>query len=198
MKVMLIRHGQTEGNLKKRYIGVTDESLCTEGVDRILENVKDNQYPEVSVIYTSPLKRCIQTAQLIYPKKKYILSENLRECDFGELENKNYLELSNHVKYQKWLAGNGTSEFPSAEKQEDFKKRCQEAYKLIIKKSFNQDLAFIIHGGTIMAILEKYGVPEKSFYDWQLKNGEGYLCELQKDRVSLKVVSIIAANCETL
>ena len=198
MKVILIRHGQTEGNLKKRYIGTTDEPLCIEGVDQISEYAKNNRYPKVSVVYTSPLKRCIQTAQLIYPEKESILSENLRECDFGELENKNYLELSEHVKYQEWLADNGTSEFPSAEKQEDFKKRCQEAYKLIIQKDFNQDIAFIVHGGTIMAILEKYGIPEKSFYDWQVKNGEGYLCELEKDRVSLKVVHKIAANSKII
>ena len=29
--VYLIRHGKTEGNLKKAYIGVTDQPLCLEG-----------------------------------------------------------------------------------------------------------------------------------------------------------------------
>ncbi|QHQ61257.1 histidine phosphatase family protein [Anaerocolumna sedimenticola] len=198
MKVVLIRHGKTEGNLKKRYIGVTDEPLCVEGTEQILNNIKENRYPAVDLVYTSLLKRCIQTAERIYPDIKYIPYDNLRECDFGELENKNYLELSDHEKYQKWLASNGTLEFPSAEKQEDFKKRCQEAYKLIIQKSFNQDIAFVVHGGTIMAILEKYGVPEKSFYDWQLKNGEGYLCELENDRVTLKVIKKLTGNFETI
>ncbi len=198
MKVVLIRHGKTEGNLKKRYIGVTDEPLCPEGLEQILNSIEEKRYPSVDLVYTSPLKRCIQTAERIYPDIKYIPYDNLRECDFGELENKNYLELSDHEKYQKWLSSNGTLEFPSAEKQEDFKKRCQEAYKLIIQKSFNQDIAFVVHGGTIMAILEKYGVPEKSFYDWQLKNGEGYLCELENDRVTLKVIKKLTGNFETI
>ena len=33
----------------------------------------------------------------------------------------------------------------------------------------------VVHGGTIMSIMERYVVSEKSFYDWHVKNGEGYL-----------------------
>ena len=36
------------------------------------------------------------------------------------------------------------------------------------------DLALFVHGGTIMSILEAYGTPRKSYYDWHLKNGEGW------------------------
>ena len=42
-----------------------------------------------------------------------------------------------------------------------------------------------------MAILEKYGEPEKSFYDWQLKNGEGYLCELKEDPLRYGTVTVL-------
>ena len=40
MKIYLIRHGETKGNLKKKYIGRTDEKLCSEGRIK-LENKKD-------------------------------------------------------------------------------------------------------------------------------------------------------------
>lgn len=196
MNIILIRHGQTEGNLKKRYIGSTDEPLCTEGMEQIRNNIKENRYPAADLVYTSPLKRCIQTAELIYPDKEPIPVENLRECDFGELENKNYLELWDNAGYQKWLASNGTLEFPSGEKQKDFKKRCRDTFKRIMENSLDQDIALVVHGGTIMAILEKYGVPEKGFYDWQVKNGEGYLCELGKDNISLKVIKKLGETGE--
>ena len=35
MKIVLIRHGATAGNIKKRYIGTTDEDLCASGIESI-------------------------------------------------------------------------------------------------------------------------------------------------------------------
>ena len=54
MKVVLIRHSKTAGNLMGRYIGTTDEPLCEEGI-RLLEN---RSYPAAELVYVSPMKRC--------------------------------------------------------------------------------------------------------------------------------------------
>ena len=40
MKIVLIRHGATKGNLEKRYIGRTDEDLCGEGIKKLKEELK--------------------------------------------------------------------------------------------------------------------------------------------------------------
>ena len=53
MKIYLIRHGKTKGNLEERYIGRTDEPLCEAG----RENLKKYQYPQVEMVFTSPMKR---------------------------------------------------------------------------------------------------------------------------------------------
>lgn len=212
MNIILIRHGMTEGNKEKRYIGRTDEPLCSEGFAKMKEYVGKKRYPKADAVYVSPLKRCIETARLIYPDQDYILCSNLTECDFGDFENKNYLELSKNEDYKNWIESGGKQKFPSGEDPEGFKKRCQEAFKEIVednlkvskgdssksstdhlmkeslahiskdntKDSDNKAIALIVHGGTIMAILEKYGLPEKGFYDWQLSNGEGYECELME------------------
>lgn len=216
MNIILIRHGMTEGNKEKRYIGRTDEPLCSEGFAKMKEYVGKKRYPKADAVYVSPLKRCIETARLIYPDQDYILCSNLTECDFGDFENKNYLELSKNEDYKNWIESGGKQKFPSGEDPEGFKKRCQEAFKEIVEdnlkvskgdswksstdhlvkeslahiskdntkdsdnKAANKAIALIVHGGTIMAILEKYGLPEKGFYDWQLSNGEGYECELME------------------
>ena len=52
MKIYLIRHGKTKGNLEERYIGRTDEPLCEAG----RENLKKYQYPQVEMVFTSPMK----------------------------------------------------------------------------------------------------------------------------------------------
>ena len=66
MKIIFIRHGKTAGNLEKRYIGRTDESLCSKGKDKLLRRT----YPDCKTVITSGMKRCIQTAEIIYPNKK--------------------------------------------------------------------------------------------------------------------------------
>ena len=66
MRIYLIRHSMTKGNKEKRYIGTTDESLCLEGI-QLLEERK-GMYPEVTYVYVSPMKRCVQTAEIIYPE----------------------------------------------------------------------------------------------------------------------------------
>ena len=36
-------------------------------------------------------------------------------------------------------------------------------------------MAFVVHGGTIMSILEAFAEEKKNYYDWQVKNGCGYV-----------------------
>lgn len=168
--IIFIRHGKTAGNLEKRYIGRTDESLCAEGIAELSEKV----YPECDILVSSPMKRCIQTAELIYPDKKIIINNDLRETDFGDFEGKNYSELSENPDYRKWIEGK--AEPPEGEASEMFRKRCCKAFEDITKK-YNKSVAFVVHGGVIMAVLEKYGFPKKSFYDYQVLNGGGYITD---------------------
>ena len=77
MKINLIRHGTTSGNLEKRYIGRTDEPLCTEGIS----GLGSRKYPYPGVLICSPMKRCIQTAQAIFPGVLPRIYPELRECD---------------------------------------------------------------------------------------------------------------------
>ena len=63
MKLIFIRHGKTAGNLERRYIGRTDEPLCDEGIAEIL----GKEYHDADIVVASPMKRCVQTAELIYP-----------------------------------------------------------------------------------------------------------------------------------
>ncbi len=172
MKIILIRHGKTEGNIKGRYIGKTDEPLCEEGINEI----RKNTYPKADFVISSPMLRCRQTAEIIYGKIDYI-ENDLRECDFGEFENKCFEELKDNPDYLKWMESGGTISFPGGESREVFSKRCVEAFeRLIFKYSDLNTIAFVVHGGTVMAAAQKYLGGD--FYDCQLKNGEYMLLSL--------------------
>ena len=172
-ELYLIRHGKTYGNTLGRYIGTTDEPLCEEGI-RLLEG---KNYPAAELVYVSPMKRCRETGAILFPGKKMIPVSRLRECDFGEFENKNYKELSGNAAYQAWIDSNGTLPFPGGESREAFEKRCREGFAELLKglrdKPFRR-AAFVVHGGTIMSILAAYAAEKEEFYHWQGQNGEGF------------------------
>lgn len=166
MKVILIRHGMTEGNYKRRYIGVTDEDLAdTECLEK--------DYPNCGIVVSSPKKRCLQSAQYIYPDKEIRVCEKLRECDFGDFENKSFEDLKGNEKYQKWINSGGNMPFPNGESLETFAKRCIEGFFEMLE---GESIAYVVHGGTIMAIMHRlFG---GDFYDYQVKNGCGYEFEI--------------------
>lgn len=106
---MLIRHGETAGNQKQRYIGRrTDEPLLPQSQ----EVLKQLDYGEPQAVYASPMLRCTQTASILFPGKPLNIIDELAECDFGEFENKNYLELDGNANYQAWIDSGGLLPFP--------------------------------------------------------------------------------------
>jgi len=89
MQVWLLRHGMTKGNQEKRYVGKTEESILPEERKRLKEKGNDLRKlggtltSEEIVLYSSPLKRCKETAALFFPKWQIEVEEDFRECDFG-------------------------------------------------------------------------------------------------------------------
>lgn len=172
MKWLLIRHGQTQGNREHRYIGCrTDEPLCPEGIAALQEK----SYPPAAKVYVSPLMRCLETASLLYPGVPMEVVEDFRECDFGDWENKNYAELNGSADYQAWIDSEGEIPFPGGESRAEFAARCVRAFDELLTRNLQEDCAIIAHGGTIMAIMERYAKPKGNYYDFQVRNGNGYI-----------------------
>lgn len=170
MKWILIRHGQTQGNLEHRYIGCrTDESLCLQGTAAL----QARQYPPVRKVYASPMKRCLETAAILYPEASVEIIEDFRECDFGDWETKNYADLNGSADYQAWIDSGGELPFPNGESRAQFAARCAAAFEHIREQA--EDCALIAHGGTIMAIMERFAHPRGSYYDFQVSNGCGFI-----------------------
>lgn len=182
MKVCLIRHGATAGNMEHRYVGSTDEVL-TEEAARELHRMR-GQYPVPDFVFTSPLKRCTQTAEILFPEKRPEQCFGLRECAFGDFEYKNYQELQGDDRYQAWIDSGGAIAFPGGESREAFVDRCCAAFEVCCRRMLScgaDVVAFVVHGGTIMAILDRYSRPHRDYFDWQVPNAHGFLCELTQE-----------------
>lgn len=174
MRAILIRHGQTAGNLAHRYIGCrTDEPLCEEGRAAL----SGRTVPDVDRVYCSPMLRCRQTAALLYPGHTPIPVDNLRECDFGAFEGMSYTELNGRADYQAWIDSGGELPFPGGESRAMMEARASAAFDAIAREAGDATCAFIVHGGTIMGIMATHALPVQSYFSYQARNGCGFILE---------------------
>ncbi|MEG1501104.1 MAG: histidine phosphatase family protein, partial [Clostridiales bacterium] len=183
MRIYLLRHGKTAGNLQRLYIGSTDQPLAEAGKEEMAILQRDGYYPVANKLYSSPMLRCIQTGELLYPQYIPEIVNGLQECSFGIFECLSYQELKDNKNYQKWIDSNGLGDIPQGENSRDFKLRCIRAFTGFLDHALankEDNIALIIHGGSIMTILEAFYGEEGSFYDWQIKNGRIYCLEIDE------------------
>lgn len=190
MEFIFIRHGATFGNLMKRFIGITDEELCEEGIDGLYGGslISDDRVVDITTVYTSPLKRCTKTAEILFPGAQQIICDEIRECDFGILEGKNHEELLSDERYIRFIENERADEFPCGERIADFLLRCAQGFRDIVEDATRRGLDKIVvvaHGGTAMGILDTYLIEDEKkgdpYYKWSPENGHGYHASLSYD-----------------
>ncbi len=95
MNWYFIRHGEVESNLKKIYAGWSEEVLTRKGRQEAAEAAKIVYNFNIDSIYTSPLRRAVQTAEIIggFLKKQPILEESFKELKLEIWEGKNEKEI---------------------------------------------------------------------------------------------------------
>lgn len=182
IRLTLIRHGATFSNQEGRYLGKTDVSLSPDGIRALEKFVADREYPTVDVLFSGPMKRCLETAQILYPGQTPILIPEWTEMDFGVFEGHNYKELSGNPDYQRWIDSGGTLPFPEGESREEFIRRsvagCEKMLQCLkngcktATEFESQNISAVVHGGTIMALLSHFLGGE--YFDYQVKCGQGY------------------------
>lgn len=195
VEIVLIRHGKTEGNKEKRYIGRTDQPLSEEGIAGIQENL--GRYPSVEKVYASPMKRTRQTAELIYPGQASELVDGLREMDMGVFEGKNHAELKNRPSYILWVATRGKISIPGGESMKDFGKRTMDAFTQVLGDMQAEGIkrsAVVAHGGTIMSIVSQ--LADDDYYKYMVNNGAGFRLTLDDDGKLLDLKPLLKEdNC---
>ena len=193
MKILFIRHGQTKLNAEGRWLGSTDTPLSEAGKDFLI-NKKSiiDKYKPVQKLYCSPLKRCLETAQIYfneYEENKEIIND-LRERCFGDFEGKNHDELKDNPYYKEFFRTNWKSNVPNGETSDSFFKRTEDAYLYVIedmKKNNMNYTAVVTHGGVIMSIFSRFDKQKLGFYEYLLQNGCGYYTEID-DKNNINII----------
>lgn len=193
-QIHLIRHGITEGNLRRLYYGAADIPLASKGEETLKKLVREGIYPraEDSDFYTTGLLRTEQTLTLIYGRQEHRAIEELREMNFGQFEMKSYEELKEIPEYVRWASDKtGQLASPGGESIAGFRKRIKTGFELLMDRHRLKELSVrhsgkaavsvaVCHGGTIASIMELCFPGEREhFYKWIPDPGHGYTLEVR-------------------
>jgi len=176
-KIHFLRHGATLGNEKGLYIGVTDLKLTTNGINELKRLKNKNIYPNVPLVFSSPLIRAKESCEILYPDITPHIIDNFRETDFGEYEGKGMKELSDDPDYRNWVLGK-TDRPKGGESFHEFAERLalglREAVQVMMDKGVYEATA-IMHGGAIMTLLAISALPRRqSLNEWACGYGKGF------------------------
>ena len=175
-KIHLLRHGMTEANADGRYIGRTDLPLSAEGLAALLKLKENYQYPGAVRFFTSPLTRCRQTLEVLYPGCAPTPVEGLCECDFGDWEGKSIAQLKGDERFLQWMEGRAR-EIPGGEDTEAFRQRVCAAFEAVVDTLIHDgdtEAVICTHGGVITLLMQLYSLPRLDPKDCLTAAGQGF------------------------
>ena len=171
--IYLLRHGETAYNAEKRYQGVRDIPLSDAGRAKLR---RADFSPRT--VYVSPLCRARESASILFPTAAQTVVPGLREMCFGAFEGRNYEEMEQNPAYRAWVDGGCMGRCPGGESRVEFSERVCAAFERLADaavRAGENTLVIAAHGGTQMAVLERYAVPRRDYYAWCAPNGGGYI-----------------------
>jgi broad specificity phosphatase PhoE len=158
-RLYLVRHGENKANLTKEFsYRKVDYSLTEKGIlqsQQTAEYFKDKQVDE---IYSSPLKRAIETAEIIARTTggNITILENFREINVGDLEDRpptdeNWRIYGNVIK--EWYNGRPEASFPGGENYIMLTHRLREGVEQIVEGKDDKNIVVVAHGGVFVTVM---------------------------------------------
>ena len=180
MKLLLMRHGATEGNVQRRYVGRrTNEPLSDQGRAQC---ATVGELPQVERVYTSPLLRARQTAELCFPGAELVEVPGLEEFDFGAFEGRSARDMEEDEAYRAWVDGWCKGRCPGGEERAEFVERTATALAGLLTDAAAREercVVVVAHGGTVMAALHAFAdgsALSDDYFGWGVGCCEGYEC----------------------
>ena len=191
-KIFLVRHGLTTLNEQRRYCGVSNDCLSSQGLKQA-QNVADLLSKEkFDSIYTSPLKRCLETSKPI-AQSHDISSEplaGLSEINFGLWEGLTFEEIQTAYPDQMkvWFEKPDKFTFPKGESVYDFRKRVMASLDIIL--AGQGDSLIVAHGGSLrIMICHLCGWGMESLHSFELEPASLTILENHENSAVVRVLN---------
>jgi len=146
MKIIFVRHGETDYNIEHRLQGRRDIPLNKNGKNQAKELQELLANYKIDIILSSPLGRAYKTAEKINSKRNLplIIEPQLIERDFGEFEGKTFDEIR-ECGIEPWTYSPKT--IPSVESDDMLYERFKEFLQEAQEKYKNKSVLIIAHAG---------------------------------------------------
>jgi len=160
MQIYFVRHGESEANLKNVFSNRgTQHGLTTKGIVQSRELATSLEKVPIRRIYSSPLLRAVQTAQILVEKGRCPIQimDALREYDCGILEGQSD-PASWEIYYQvfdQWIQGQWNAQIEGGESFNDIRARFIPFIDSVLKKYQNSphNIIMVGHGGLYKCML---------------------------------------------
>jgi alpha-ribazole phosphatase len=197
MRLLIARHGQTNHNLDRRYQGSTDTPLNKTGFKQANQLAKRLVDEKLDAVYSSDLRRSIQTAERITEKYKLQINKDqrLREISFGEWEGMSYNEIqaqSPHL-LERWMSDPANISPPKGETLTQLAERVKSALDEIKFQHVEQTVLLVTHGGVIRTLLcLNLGINLNRHMQFESATGSVSELSFYEEHVSLKLFNDVS------
>ncbi len=162
-RIVMVRHGETEGRSSARFHGCGDVPLSDEGRAQLRQSARGLTGEAFDLVVASNLRRSWEGAAIVSGNAPVKMDPDFREIDFGRWEGLTAEEIqaSDPVLYDDWQSGREGFDFPSGEPRVEFRARVARGVESL-KASGASSVLVCGHKGVIRAILEALtGEPHK-------------------------------------
>lgn len=190
--IYMVRHGETEWNAAHRMQGWSDIPLNEKGREQASFAARKLESIPLDAIYTSPLKRAADTAEIIRGERNIPLIEEkgLIEINLGRWDGHTPDEMDALYpgQYDLWRTKPGEVHIDGGETFADVQERAFAAFRRIAEKEREKTVLLVSHMGCLSTILFKIaGYPLNDL--WKHPIGNCALCEVDVDeQETMKIV----------
>lgn len=154
-EILLARHGETDWNRENRFQGHADPPLNRLGRGQAAELAAALAEEELAAVYSSPLQRALQTAQVVAEPHRLspVTLDGLREVDVGSWEGLTRAEVERRYpeQFERWLHyGQG---WDDGESYEQMGERVLATLQRLASRHGGERILALTHGGPIRAAL---------------------------------------------
>lgn len=177
-RLTFLRNGKTRANAEGIYIGKTDWPLSDVGRAELEEKYDMHRYPKVERVYSSPLTRALQSAEILFPDREIVICDEMTEMDFGVFEGLSVEQLMELDSYKNWIKGGLDNAPPNGESLRSMINRVYSGLNLMIMDMMKNDISdagVITHSGIMMNLLSCFGLPKMKPMEFACEPGEGWM-----------------------
>ncbi len=155
VRLIIIRHGETDYNLESRYCGFSNPSLNNRGIWQAKMLAVKLKGVRIDKVYSSDLKRAYETAKIIFGNSPIEKTADFREMNFGLFEGLKYEQIIKKYPklYGDWIDILPKIKIPKGEGLKDLGKRVKKRLFSILSRHKDKTIALVTHGGPIRIIL---------------------------------------------